>query len=204
MKVMEGGQSPHERATAPASNILKSSGQGGVPRLTGSFVLWVFVRVGGPSNERTHMVHSGRRAGCVFLVRGRGSGVGIGGALWTAACTVGGAGRVDEADVENGGGMVDHEGEVVEHVVGVGTEGGGGGGLVDGAGWGRGGGATAGEGAAGDVAGGVGGGVVVVVEVEGELCVHVDHLPAGGWGWTGKESGGRTLLLSGRQSRGGP
>lgn len=33
------GQSPHERATAPASKILKSSGQGGVPGLAGSFVL---------------------------------------------------------------------------------------------------------------------------------------------------------------------
>lgn len=80
--------------------------------------------------------------------------------------------------------MVDHEREVVWSVFGVG-EGGGRGGLVERAGWGRRGSATAGESAPGDVARGGGGGVPLVVEVERELCVHVDHLPAGGWEWCG-------------------
>lgn len=59
--------------------------------------------------ERTHMVHGGWGAGCVFFVwcelrvEGRGSAVGIAAALWTATWTVGGAGGLDEADVENRG-----------------------------------------------------------------------------------------------------
>ena len=49
--------------------------------------------------------------------------------------------------------------------------------------WGRGRSTATGQGAARDVARGPGGGalwVVLVAEVEWELCVHIDHLPVGG------------------------
>ena len=93
-----------------------------------------------------------------------------------------GARGLDEVDVEDG--SVGHEREVVRDVLGIG-EGGGRGGPVEGAVRGRGGGATAG----GDVAGGAGG--VLWVQVERELCVHVDHLPGGGLG-AGRGRRGRT------------
>ena len=108
---------------------------------------------------------------------------------------MGGAGGLDEVDVEDGG--VGHEREVVRDVLGIG-EGGGRGGPVEGAVRGRGGGATAG----GDVAGGAGG--VLWMQVERELCVHVDHLPGGGWERDGGGEDGRTLLWRGRRSRGAP
>ena len=84
MNVMETreemGQSPHERATAPASCILKSSGEGGVPGSTGSFVLWR-VRDG-----REDMATKGDSLSDLRLVatgnRGRGSG------CWGRRCVV--------------------------------------------------------------------------------------------------------------------